>query len=117
MSGKQERWGGCARAATGGGSTFFLLDVPSGKIESTAAVAGLGRGKLLRTNDGRILSMQGSTVVVLDPATWQVAPAGKLAPLPEKPGANPVPRDWMILGEDLYLFLDTHLARIAGRVH
>ena len=84
------------------GAIYYELSVPSLRLTERLRLPGRALGRLLGMADGRVLTYHGSTVFVIDPTTWTGKPLGKL----------PAPRDWMLLGSDLYLYLDTNLARV-----
>ena len=58
---------------------------------------------MLRLADGRIASLFGDVALRIDPSDGSVEAIGIF----EKP-----PRDWIFLGDDLYLILDTDIARV-----
>ena len=84
---------------------FYLLDVAVQELTRGLRYAGDVHGKLLVLPNGRVGFLDGETVHQLDTERWETKQLGRL-PRP--------PRDWMRLGESLYLILDTQLARIEG---
>ncbi|MBI3919973.1 MAG: hypothetical protein HY318_01045 [Armatimonadetes bacterium] len=82
---------------------FYLFDVRQQKVEVGLRQEGNLHGKLLKLPDGMIGFLEGDVAWCLDPDTWRASPFGRL-PRP--------PRDWMVLGQDLYLVLNTHAARV-----
>jgi len=84
-------------------TVFFLVDVESGTVSVARRMDGTHTGKLLRLPDGRVASMQERTVLAIEPEGWKITPIGTLPA---------TPRDWMMLGKDLFFILDTRVCRI-----
>ena len=97
------------RVRTPEGAKFGVLDVAEQGIEFKLTVPGFPRGKLLNLPGGRIATCQ-SGALVIDPTDWSWQVVGVLRPLAE--GEPLVPRDWVLLGGDLYVYCDTQLGRI-----
>jgi hypothetical protein len=69
----------------------------------------------LRLSDGRLLSLHQGDFVVVNPEDWTWKRLGRLQG--REPGQEPPQvRDWLVLGEDLYLACDMQLARVRGIV-
>lgn len=86
-----------------GGVAFYLFDVERREVRVGYQHIGSVHGKLLKLSNGLIGFLDANTVWTLDPETWRASPVGRL---------NQPPRDWMILGQDLYLILNTYVARV-----
>jgi hypothetical protein len=85
-------------------TTFFLLDTEEGKSAVKLKLPGAPTPRgLLRLPDGRLLSNQSGDLHLIDPATWQARHLGKL---------DCAPRDWTLLGSDLYLIAGAGLRRL-----
>lgn len=92
------------------GAKYGLLDLTYLRFKFELEIPGSPYGNLLRLPDGMIASIQQGVIIAIEPTKWKWKVVGRLRPL--EPGKQLVPRDWTVLGADLYLFCDTHLARI-----
>jgi len=86
-------------------TSFYLMDVEKQTVERTVTVArSAGHNtRMIRLPNGKLACLFYDVVVLVDPADWSFEVIGKL---------DVVPRDWIMLGDDLYLILDTQLACI-----
>jgi len=85
-------------------STFYLLDVEAQTCQVTLQLPEPGHGRLLRLPNGKIASLCRNAVLVIDPSDWSLQPLGEF-------DCQRPPSDWLLLGNDLYVILDTELAR------
>ena len=86
-------------------ATFFLIDVGAQTCETTLRLGRCSSGKLLRLPNGKLACMSWRTLLLIDPADWSVNVVGTF-------DCEAPPRDWILLGNDLYVILDTELVRI-----
>lgn len=98
----------CVTSARDG--KYGVLDVTRQTIDLRLHIPGLPKGKLLRLPDGRIGSIQSGAIILIDPSDWTWEAVGMLRPITD--GRALAPRDWVVLGDDLYLYCDTQLGRI-----
>jgi len=93
------------------GARYGLLDVRTQKLEFKLNLpAAYYRSKIIRLPDGRIAATHQNAVIFINPADWSWKAVGRLRPLVK--GRPLEPRDWMVVGDDLYMYCDTQLARI-----
>ena len=88
-------------------STFYLMDVQTQTCEVTLKLQRCSSGKLLRLPNGKIACTSFQTMLVIDPSDWSVEVVGRF----DCAGAI---RDWILLGDDLYVILDTRIVRLSN---
>ena len=98
------------RVNVAGGGEYGLLDVKNQKFAFKMEVPGRPFRRLLVLPDGRVAAVHFDAIVFIDPADWSWKAVGRLRPLVK--GKTLVPGDWMLVGDDLYLYCATQLARI-----
>ena len=99
------------RTRTSKGTRYGLLDVRAQKLTFALDMpATCHRRRLLVLPDGRILATHQGAIILINPGDWSWKAVGRLRSLVE--GQSLDPRDWMVVGNDLYMLCDTQLGRI-----
>ena len=83
-------------------TVFFVLDVVTQKLEGTFLLPGRSECRLLHLPQGQLLGCHDEIIYRLNPVTWEFETVAKL---------HTTPRDWGIVGGEVYAFLDTRLVR------
>ncbi len=85
------------------GTTFYRYDAATNTPSVGPRIEGEHRGRLLCRKDGMIVCCIDRMVMLVDPTDWSTRTVGTL---------DESPRDWILLGEDLYAILGTEIARV-----
>jgi len=86
-------------------TTFYIMDVETLKVEMVLDIpySGGQNIRMIRLTSGKIATLFENLLLLVNPADRTYEIKGKFE-------SNP--RDWIMLGDDLYLILDTQLGRI-----
>ena len=86
-------------------TTLYRYNVETNTCEVGLRIAGEYSGSLLCLASGMIACHLGPKVILIDPTDWSHRAVGTF---------DETPRDWILLGDDLYAILGTGIVRVPG---
>lgn len=81
-------------------TTFYVMDVEKQTCETILQFPGVPQNRMIKLTNGKIGSLFGERMILVDPRAGKAETAGEFA--------SP-PRDWMLLNHDLYAILDAEI--------